>query len=81
MTIALASARNSFRQVVETSGKDITCLMDGLSVDHGLGKFLEAWAVVQCGIIATMLSQLIVNTDALATPVKEVVRVIASDLL
>lgn len=81
MTIALASARNSFREVVETSGKDITCLLDGLSVSHGLGKFFEVWAVVQCGVIATMLSQLVVQTDVLATPVKEVIRVIASDVL
>ena len=81
MTIALATARNSFREVVETSGKDITCLLDGLSVNRGLGKFLEVWAVVQCGMIATMISQLIAQTDVLASPVKEVVRVVATDLL
>ena len=59
MTIALASARNSFREVVETSGKHLTCLLDGLSVHHGLGKFLEMWAVVQCGIIASISTSVI----------------------
>jgi hypothetical protein len=80
MTIALASARQSFRKVVESTGKDVTSLLDGLSAEHGLGKFLECWALVQCGVIATMLSQFLVSTDVLATPVKDVVRVIAHDL-
>jgi hypothetical protein len=74
MTIALASARNSFQEVVDTSGRDITCLLKGLSTSSGLGRFLEAWAVVQCGIIATMLSQLIARNDVLAAPAKEIIR-------
>lgn len=75
MTVALAGARNAFREVVETEGNDISCLMKGLSGSDGLGRFLEAWAVVQCGLIATMLSQLIARNDMLAAPAKEFLRV------
>jgi hypothetical protein len=75
MAAALARARTSFRSVVDTQGKDITHLMEGISPHRGLGHFLESWGVVQCGVIAAMLSQVLLAQDWLEVPAKEVVKV------
>lgn len=75
MAVALSRARTSFRAVVETEGHDITHLMEGISTSRGLGHFLETWGVVQCGVIAAMLSQLMVAQTWFAVPAKEVIKV------
>jgi hypothetical protein len=75
MSAALAQARNSFRSVTDKQGKDITHLLEGFSEHRGLGHFLETWGIVQCGVIAAMLSQLLLRQDWFEVPAKEVVKV------
>lgn len=75
MAVALSRARNSFRDVVDSQGRDISRLLDGVSEHHGLGNFLETWGIVQCGVIAAMLSRLLLAQDWFEVPAKEVVKV------
>jgi hypothetical protein len=74
MAAALASARTSFNAVVSTAGRDVTHLLEGLSERRGLGRFLETWGLVQCGVIAAMLSQLLFEQPWVQVPAKELVK-------
>lgn len=56
MAAALARARTSFSTVVHSKGSDITHLLEGLCHKKGLALFLETWGVVQCGVIAGMIT-------------------------
>ena len=76
MAVALSRARTSFRAVLDTEGQDVTHLMEGLCTSRGLGHFLETWGIVQCGVIASMISQLLVTQAWISVPAKEVVRVV-----
>jgi hypothetical protein len=80
MAAALASARDSFSAVVNTEGRDVTHLLEGISEHKGLGRFLETWGVVQCGVIAAMLSQLLFTQPWLEVPAKEAIK-IAGELI
>jgi hypothetical protein len=75
MSVALGKARTSFRSVTDKRGRDITHLLEGMSEHRGLGHFLETWGIVQCGVIAAMLSQLLVAQDWFEVPAKEFVKV------
>lgn len=80
MAAALASARDSFNAVVRTEGRDVTHLLEGLSEHRGLGRFLETWGVVQCGVTAVLLSQLVLSQPWLEVPAKELVK-LAGELI
>jgi hypothetical protein len=75
MAVALSQARGSFREVVETKGSDISHLLEGISEHRGLGHFLETWGIVQCGVIAGLVTQLLLVQPWVEVPAKEVVKV------
>ena len=76
MAVALSRARGSFRAVVDTQGRDVTHLLEGLSEHRGLGNFLETWGLVQCGVIAVMVTQLVLAQPWVEVPAKAVVKAV-----
>ena len=78
MAAALNNAKDCFSSVVmNDEGRDVTQVLDGMCAHRGLGHFLETWGVVQCGVIAFMLTQcLSAPQHWMEVPARETIKLI-----
>ena len=79
MAVALANAKTCFGAVItKQEGRDVTQILDGLCEHKGLGRFLETWGVVQCSVIAFMLTQFTIITPQtwMEIPARETIKLL-----